>query len=333
MSAESAELVAIETLKAAVVFAEGGAEAVVANIETAVRATDTDISTPKGRGAIKSLARRVSSAKVKLDELGKDYVADLKNQAKTVDVERKVIRDRLDALRDEVSKPVDDFEAKQQARIDEHQAELSKFEAAAMFEDIEPTAAAIQDRIDRVSAIGGNRDWEEFQNRADAARAKAIETLTMMLHVAKRREAERAELEKLRADQIKREESDRIEKAKREATAAADAKAAAEQQRLQREKDEAEARAKLAEQRQKEAEERAARAAEEAAAAERERIADEQAAAKRESEKREANKRHRAKIHTAIKAKLMQLGLSDDLAVAVVKAMASGEVPHVTVNY
>ena len=184
-----------------------------------------------------------------------------------------------------------------------------------------------QDRIEKKDAI------REFQNRADTARATAIETLTAMLEVAKRREAERAELEKLRAKEAERAEQERMEKVRQQATAAADAKAAAEQQRVQREKDEAEARAKLAEQRQQEAEERAARAAEEAAAAERQRIADEQAAEQAANAKREANKRHRAKIHTAIKAKLIPLGLSEDLAVAVVKAMASGEVPHVTINY
>jgi len=333
MSTETPELVAIETLKAAVVFAEGGAESVVAGIETAVRAIDSDISTPKGRGAVKTLARRVSSAKVKLDELGKEYVADLKKQAKTVDDERKLIRDRLDVLRDEVSKPVDEFEAKQQARIDEHQAELGRIEASVTFEELEPTAAMIEDRLNRVRSMGGNRDWEEFQKRADAAREKAIETLTMMLHATKRREAERAELEKLRAEQAEREQRDRMEKVRQEAAAKAKQEAEAEQQRIQREKDLADVRAKLAEDRQKEAEERASRAAEEAAAAERQRIADEQAAADREREKREANKRHRGKIHTAIKAALIPLGLSDDLAVAVVTAIAKGEVPHVHLEY
>jgi septal ring factor EnvC (AmiA/AmiB activator) len=316
-----------------VVFAEGGADPIVAGIEATVREIETDISTPKGRGAVASLARRVSSAKVKLDDLGKEYVADLKKQAKTVDDERKLIRDRLDALRDEVRKPLDDFEAKQQARIDEHQAELARIEAAATFDEIDPTAAAIEDRFNRVRSIGDNRDWEEFQKRADAAREKVVETLTAMLETAKRREAERAELEKLRAEQAERAERERMEKVRQEAAAKAKQEAEAEQQRVQREKDLADVRAKLAEQKQKEAEEHAARAAEQAAAAERQRIADEQAAADREREKREANKRHRVKIHTAIKAKLIQIGLSDELTIAVVTAMANGEVPRVTIQY
>jgi hypothetical protein len=57
MSTESVELVTVETLKAAAVFAE----AVVAGIEATVRAIDTDISTPKGHGAIVTFPRGMSS--------------------------------------------------------------------------------------------------------------------------------------------------------------------------------------------------------------------------------------------------------------------------------
>jgi hypothetical protein len=333
MSTEPLELVAIETLKASEIFAEGGAEAVMAGIEAKVLAIDIDISTPKGRAACASLARTVSSNKVKIDDVGKDYVADLKQAAKIVDAQRKIFRDRHDLLRDRVRAPLDAYEAKQQARIDEHQAELAKFEAATTFEEIEPSAAAVQDRLDRVRSIGGNRDWEEFQKRADTAREKAIETLVAMLEAAKRRETERAELEKLRAEQAERAERDRMEKVKQEAAAKAKQEAEAERLRIQREKDLAEVRANIAEKHRQEAEERAARAAEEAAAAERQRIADEQAAADREREKREANKRHRGKIHTAIKAKLIPLGLPEELAVAVVTAIAKGEIPHLSIEY
>jgi colicin import membrane protein len=318
MSAKAIELIAIETLKAAEVFAEGGAEAAVAAIEATVRAIDTDISTPKDRGAVASLARTVSSTKVKLDSLGKDYVADLKQRAKTVDDERKVIRDRLDTLRDEVRKPLDEFEEKQQARIDEHQAALAEIEQACTFDKAEPTAAEIQDRLDRVGSMGGNRDWEEFAKRAERAREETSTALTAMLKAAQ----DRAELAKLRAEQAARAEQERIAQAADQAAAKARQEAEAERLRLAREKAEAEIRARLAEER-----------AEQAAAAERQRIADEQAAAEREREKREANRRHRGKIHSAIKAALVPLGMSDDLAVAVVTALAKGDVPHVAINY
>lgn len=334
MSSEAVELVAIETLKASELFAEGGASAVILQIEATVRAIDTDISTPKARGVIASLARNVSSAKVKLDDLGKDYVADLKTQAKVVDAERKVIRDRLDALRDEVRKPLDDFETMQQARIDEHNVELAKLETAGMFEEIDPTAAAVQDRLDRVRTMGGNRDWEEFQKRADAARTKSIETLTALLAWATRREQERAELERLRADQTAREDRERLAKVAQDAGDKARLEAAAEKARIENEKSAADQRALIAEQQRHEAEERAERAAADATEAERKRVADEQAAEAREASKREANKRHRGKIHSAIKAALIQhAGLSDDLAVAAVTAIAKGDVPHTAIQY
>src|SRR5882724_789698 len=101
-------LVVIETLTPAVYSQPNGIETLIANLEAKVRGVPTDISTPAGRVAIKSLAYQISRSKTALDDMGVALVADLKKQTGAVDAERKKVRDRLDALRDEVRKPVDD---------------------------------------------------------------------------------------------------------------------------------------------------------------------------------------------------------------------------------
>lgn len=309
------DLDAIEPEK---VFASGGATPLVEQIEQEARAIETGISTAKARGAIASLARKVASTKTGLDEIGKDHVAALKDKAKVVDAERKFIRDRLDALRDEVRKPLDDYEAREEQRIGEHESALSEIDALAQFEidAPEPTAADIQDRIDRLNTIGGNRDWEEFARRADKARDEARAKLATMLETAKRRDAEREELERLRAADTERQQRERDAEIAKEAEAKA--------------KREADAEVAAANERARKAEEEAANAA----AAERQRIANEQAAAKAEDERRAKNRRHSAKINNEAKSSLMTAGdISEDQATAIVRAIAKGEVAHVSISY
>jgi hypothetical protein len=354
--AEGKELfIDVSAMQPDAVFAEGGAAAVVAQIESAVRAIETDISSATGRGVIASVARRVSSTKARLDDMGKDFVADLKRRAKVVDTERAVVRDRLDTLRDEVRQPLTDWEQKQQSRIEEHQAELARLEAAAQFDVVEPTAAMIQDRLDRARTMAGNRDWEEFAKRANAARQKAIADLTVMLEAAQRREAERAELEELRRKNAEREQRDRDAqiaaqaaetarkaaeaKATRDAAQAAEA-AQREQERIAQAARDAEERARKAEadrlaadERLRFFEENARVEAEQATEAVNKKLAELAASAEAARQKREANKRHRAKINNDARGALMQVGLSEQDAIAVVTAIATGAIPHVVINY
>jgi len=363
---EAVELVDLTSLQPAAVFAKGGAATVVAEIERVARAVPTDMSTATGRGEIASLARKVSGVKVRLDDMGKEYVSELKARAKVVDVERALLRGRLENLRDEVRQPLTTWEDKEKSRIAEHQDMLGQIETAARFDIPEPTAVQIKERLAWLGSFGGNRDWEEFENRAMVARDTGIEALSAMLDVATRREAERAELDRLRKEAAEREQKERDaaiarraaeaarleaeQKAAREAEQAA-ARERAERERVEREKREAEDRARQAQAEKAAAEERARqaaekaeaekaaleacarRAAEAAAAQERQRIADAQAAAEAAQRKREANKRHRAKIDAEAVAALQAAGLSEADAQTVVIEIVRGTIPYVTINY
>lgn len=356
---ESTDLVAIKVLTPAVVFAPGGVDKILGKIEAEVRSVKTDISTEAGRDAIKSLAYKVARSKTALDEMGKTLVAEWKAKANAVDAERRTIRDRLDALKEEVRKPVTDWESADRQRIDEHEQHLERLNRAAVFDEQEPTVAAIKQRENWLSGFAHNRDWQEFAQRAREARESVGRTLTLMLEAAEKREAERAELERLRREQTEREQRERDEKIAREAAerarleaeakaerdaAEAAARARAEQERVEREKAEALARAEKAEADRKaaaekaerdrvEAEARARREQEEAVAAERRRAAEAKAAEQAAAAKREQDKKHRAKINNEARDALVATGITGEQGTAIVTAIARGEIPHVKISY
>lgn len=293
-----------------VAFAAGGAEEVVAQVEADAReAASTDLSTATARGIIAALAFKVARTKVALDDMGKNHVAHLKQQAKEVDVERKAIRDRLDALRDAVRKPLTDWETAETTRIQDHQAALAEIENATAFDTLEPAAKDIQDRIDRLSAMGGNRDWQEFEKRAAAAKAGAMAKLTVMLGVTLRREAERAELERLREQEAQHAKDAEVTKVADMAAARARLEAAAEVAA---------------------ANQRAAGAVTEA----RKQVEAEQAQQSADAAARANDRGHRAKINAAARDALCaRAGLSSDLATAVIVAIARGQIDHIAISY
>jgi hypothetical protein len=77
--------------------------------------------TAAGRKLLKSVPYRVTRAKVALDDLGKEFVADLRAKVKSVDERRRDARTKLDALKLELRDPLTRWDA-EQARIAEEKA-------------------------------------------------------------------------------------------------------------------------------------------------------------------------------------------------------------------
>jgi hypothetical protein len=251
MTKESTDLVVLKNLTPAVIYAN--VDDVLTKIKAEVRSAPVDISTKAGREAVASLAYKVARSKTALDKMGKD-LGDANYKAwKAITSERARIEKELDDLRDEVRKPLTDFENAEKERIAEHEAALIAIQDLLLFGDIHPTAEQVKERIVRLSELP-ERQWQEFGKRAADMMAQALTTLQSYLADAEKREAEAAELARLRAEEIARQQKER------------DAKIAAE----------------AAEKARIEAEQKAARAAEEAARAaqaERDRIEQEKAVA------------------------------------------------------
>lgn len=291
-STELATISAIQQIVPAEFFKAGGSEDILTKLETEVRAraAKLDISTDFGRKEIASLAYKVARSKTALDKSGKDLTEDIRKQKAAIDAERSKVTERLDALKDEVRKPLTDWEDADKARKAAHEEVLAWMTGFADEAERVPhahSARMLRESIDLVEHR--KRDWEEFEVRAEGTRALAVKRLRVCLANAEQREAEALEAERQRKEAeekaIREREQAAAEAATREAERkaqealeAAQRAAQAEQARLEREIAEQAARAKQAE---------AQRIAELEAATERER----QAELRREREAAEAKRR------------------------------------------
>jgi hypothetical protein len=298
-STELAIISAIPAIVPAEFFKPNGADAVLSALKTEVRkvAATLDISTPGGREGIASLAYKVARSKTALDEQGKDLVSAIKKQTGEIDAERKRVRDELDALKDEVRKPLTDWENAEKSRVAEHEDVIRQIEVLGRL-DCPLNLEEIEARAGRISVLS-DRNWQEFKQRAAGAKAMSMESLSEAQNRAVEAKRLREQAERLEVEARERAIKEREEAAAKAATAEAERKATeqarlareaaeAEQRRIENERIEAEARAKQAEAQRIAAEERAARElaeaeerrVKEAAYAEQKRIAAEKEAAR-----------------------------------------------------
>lgn len=313
-----------------------GLDPYIERIRQEVTGHAPNLKTDKGRKEIASRAFKVRKIKAALDGLGKEQVDRLKEIPKLIDAERKRMRDELDALADEVRKPLTDWEEAEAGRVALHRADLDGMAEQAREVgglDVE----TLRQRIAIVESAVMGESWEEFEAEAHRVKAKALEILNTALTERQKYEAEQAELAELRRKQAEQEQKDREAEIARQAAekARADAKAAAD--RAEQERAEAIERQKQAEARVEAeklaAEQRAKNAAEAARQAEIKRQADEKAAAEAAQRKREADLAHKASINNAALAAFIENGLPDACAKQAVILIAKGLIPAIRIQY
>lgn len=323
---------------------------VLAELERQVEAAKAsrDISTPEGRAAIASLAYKIARTKTGLDDMGKNVVADWKAKANMVDAERRRIRDRCDELKDDFRKPLTDWERKEEERVEAHQQALQEVRAFTAAAECCGSSAQVMELLERLYATHAKRDWQEFADRAREAIDATTYRLRQVFDTMKADELAAAEAERQRQEQQERERQQR-ELAARQARE--------EQERRQREHDErlaAERTVREREQREahdreerlkREAEENerrlaeAERRAQEAADKAKREIEAQQAAEAEAQRKREENRRIKARVNKLVmeclvrEVKVDGKPISEELAKAVVVALAMKKIPHVRIEY
>lgn len=314
------------------IYVENGLEKFLEQIRESVKEVP-DLSTAKGRARIASLAAQVSRSKTAVEKPGRDYLRHLKEALKPAEAELRRFVSACDEMRDEVRRPLTEWEAEQE-RIKAEEAmnalhaealEMNtKFdqERAAKFEADHEMALLMNDAFDREAKAKAEEaerrriaHEEELKRQAEEkARREAEEKIERERAESARREAEL----KLKAEQAER---DRIAVKQK---AEAEKKAAAE--RAEREKQEAIAAEQRKAQEEADRIKREAEAKEAASLEEEKRIADEAAA-------RAADVEHRRSINAAAVQSLIEQGIPDDWAKACVVAIARGKVPATTINY
>ena len=318
------ELMPIEVtaVQAPDVFVEGGLDVFYNKIREEVMSEIPDLSTKKGRDRVASLSAQVSRSKVAIEKPGREYLKHLKEAVKPAEREIKRFVDMCDELRDEVRKPLTEWEQEQKRieaeRIAAEEAEKLRLQVEADHEmALLMNAAYDREQEDKRIKAEQERVERDRKLQEEAAEKARIEE-------QKRQQAERDRVERQRLEAIQREED-----AKRKAEEAEKELIAAQEKAKQDAIDAENRRIEEA----KQAEIRAAKAAELAAEAERKRIADEQAAITAATAKREADIEHRRAINGVAKAALVEVGITPELAECVVKAIAKGSIPNVSVRY
>lgn len=228
-------------------------ETLYAAVEKKALGLVADVSTKEGRSQIKSAARQLASVKTKVDDLGKKVVANLKELPKVIDANRKTFREKMEALQDEIRRPVTEIEERQK-RLE---AIASTHVNLAMAD-----SATLDAEIKKLEAMPlTDEEWKESMNDAIMTVGGEINALKLLREAALKKEEDARRLAELEAKQAEAERIIREQKireeAERKAKEEAEARAAAEKARLEREKAEAERRAAEAEKARQEAEEKA----------------------------------------------------------------------------
>ncbi len=339
------------------IYVENGLDSFLEKIRAGVNEVP-DLSTAKGRARIASLAAQVSRSKTAVEKPGRDYLKRLKEQPKVVEAELRRFVTECDQLRDEVRRPLTEWEEAEKARTEALQQRLVDLRALSDVIDTGGNylpSADIQARILEAKSVVLDDSWQERAAEAGVAKDSTIQQLEASLVIAQKREHEAAELDRLRKEaeekaRLEREENIRreaAEQAKRDAEAKAQAEidaaarreseARAATERAEREKIEAQQKAEreakaAAEKAEQEknaaiaAERRRQEEAESARLAEQKRIAEEEA-------RRAADKEHRRSINRQAIADLIESGLTQEMAEKALIAIASGKVSAVSIKY
>ncbi|MDV2043815.1 hypothetical protein RZR66_12910 [Citrobacter freundii] len=314
------------------IYVENGLEKFLEQIRESVKEVP-DLSTAKGRARIASLAAQVSRSKTAVEKPGRDYLRHLKEAVKPAEAELRRFVSACDEMRDEVRRPLTEWEAEQERIKAEEAMNVLHAEALEMNIKFDQERAAKFEADHEMALLMNEKHDREAKEKAEEAERQRIaheeELKRQAAEKAKREAEEKIERERAEASRREAELKLKAEQAERERIAAdqkaeAEKKAAAE--RAEREKQEAIEVEKRKAQEEADRIKREAEAKEVARLAEEKRIADEAAA-------RAADVEHRRAINAAAVQALIDHGIPDDWAKACVVAIARGKVPATTINY
>ncbi len=358
MNSKVNELQVLEQNSNAIVEAfktEGGAKALFDRIAEQARSVVPDLSTDKGRKAIASMARKVASTKTAFDAHGKELKEQYTVITNKIDADRKLFRDSCDALRDEIRKPLTEWEQAEADRIAKHQAVIRAIHSLHGGNILNKESHEIKGYIFDLENTEIDSSFEEFEQEAKIAKFETLEKLRTALAAREKYEDDQAELQRLQREEAERQQRERdaaiAKQAAEQARIEAENKAKAEREqseKLARESAEREANLKAqkeaAELREAQLKQQAIEQAKQAeikqkqaVEAERKRIEDEQAAqlkAQQEAEAaRQANKEHKARICNEALAGLAEIGISEEQGKAIIRAIHAGSIPHVSIKF
>ncbi len=218
------------------------------HIRSEIEAFKPDLTTAKGRDAIKSFAFKITRTKTAVDDAGKKLTEEWRTKTNAVNQARNEAKAELSALAESVRKPLTDWEEAEAARISECR-EVIKWLKSSLNVYMDETADDVRARGKIVFETVLDPDkYGDMLAEAQEAKDATVESLKVSLARLTKEEADRAELARLQQaeqERLAKEEADRVaeaeakriaDEAAEEERRAAEQAERAEQQRIENER-------------------------------------------------------------------------------------------------
>ena len=181
-----------------------------------------DLTTKYGRKEIASFAMKIAKCKTGIDGIGKDLVAGAKAEIKLIDNKRKLVRDTLDELKEQIRKPLTEYEDAEKARVQRLSDGVNNMRDIGDKALIEWGSLSFMELQEQVQTLDDFDDgtWEEFNDAAVKAIKDSKEKIEQAIVKRIAYDAEQDELERLRKEAAEREQRKRDERIAREAVEA-----------------------------------------------------------------------------------------------------------------
>lgn len=336
------ELTIIEESTALTAFTEqGGLSGYIEIVRKEVIDFEHDMSNGVKRAKTASLSAKVRKMKTRLDDLGKNLTEDWAKKKKAVDANRKMMRDEFDEIAALARLPLDQWEA-EQAAIKEAADFLIMLDDAIAMNLQFNEQKQIEFQMSHMQAIIDNNEFDKRKEYEVEQERIATEIAAQEKEAYEQKLMDdAANLARIQAENAARERELKLE-ADRQFAINQAAKEKADRERAeiaaQYQKEQHEIAIKKAEQdrinqiEQNRINQEAAVRAEEIR--QRDILAKEKADRESVDMARAANVAHTTSICTAAKLSLIKnCGLTDDIAILIVKAIRSGLVDNVSIKF
>lgn len=297
-----------------------------------------DYQSKEGNKNARSHVFKLRQKKADVERVRKAAKADALEYGRQVDAVAKELTGEIEDMIDVHQQPLTEIEQREKARIDDIRANIEEMRGGAADTD----GRSIEEMRDRLAEIESQAvaqdQYQEFLAEAQQVQARAIETLVRKIAEAERREAEQAELTRLRQEaeaNAKRQREEQIARqAAEKARLEAEAKAKAEQEASRRREQEAVERERQALVAAREAEERAQQAEVKAREDEARRQQEAEAAEERAAAERAKNQRIRDTVVKEVAESVLYVVPELDHAIAytLASAMFDGKVARIAVD-
>lgn len=297
-----------------------------------------DYTNEKGNKEARSHIYKLRRTKTAVDEARKKEKEESLKRGRLIDGEAKDIISQIEAMIEVHQKPLDEIERKEQDRIGRMQAIVDSLIDVCQLNWLTFSIDEITKRLHEVEAVVVDAAFAEFMAPATTAKDKAVAVLKAALDAAQKRDAEAAELDRLRAEIRERAQKEREERiallAAEKAKAEAEQRGKEMQEAAANRERELMAQAEQAKRAAIELQERAFKAVKETEERIKRETEEKAKAEAAEQAKRDADREHKSKCNREARdALIVELGIGVHVAELIVSAIVRGAVPRVSIRY